>query len=267
MRVPTPRLTLTRPLCVLWRPDGRLQLGLDCEDGQVLADVPAGTDAALRAFRSPRTPLEVSRLVPLVPREDLDRVLGALLDRGLLAPEPAGHAGTATVLGTGPLAERVAELLAGEGMSVRTGTRAATDAVGLVVVCTATVEPDRVLTRDLTAAGIPHLVVRAEPERAVVGPFVVPGRTACVHCSDLVRRELDPGWPHLLAQLCRSEHLPAPRQAAWAAAMAAAQVACWRSGQVPETGGTTLELDAHTGALGARRWPRHPDCGCVLAAA
>lgn len=264
--VSTPRLTLTRPLCVLWRLTGDLQLGLDAEGAVLLPDAPPGTDAALRALRTPRTPLEVARLVPLIPRASLDRMLTTLLDAGLLTPEPPGHPAAVTVLGTGPLAAALADLLSLEGTDIRTGLRAVPDDGGLVIVCGSRVEPDRVLTRNLSATGLPHLVVRIEPERAVVGPFVVPGRTSCVTCTDLVRREVDPDWPHLLAQLCRSEHVPRPRQAAWAAAMASAQIAAWRSGETPDSAGATLELDAHTGTLGRRRWPRHPDCGCHLGA-
>lgn len=263
----SPRLSLTRPLCVLWRADGRLQLGLDADHALVLADAPPGLDAALRALRTPRTPLEVARLVPMLPRSTLDRVLDDLVASGHVAVTTPRRPRTVTVLGSGPLAFAVADLLGLEGHDVRAGVRATTDAHGVVLVCPATAEPDRVLTRDLTASGLPHLVVRVEPERAVVGPFVVPGRTPCVACTDLVRRELDADWPHLLAQLCRSEHVPGPRQVAWASAMAAAQLATWHDGGPPESSGTTLELDGHTGVFGVRRWPRHPDCGCQLAAA
>ncbi len=263
----TTRLALTRPLCVLWRTDGRLQLGLDADTALVLADAPPGIDAVLRALRIPRTPLEVARLVPMVPRAILDRVLGTLVASGHLTERVAGRPPVVSVLGDGPIAAAVVDLLERDGHDVRASVRATTDACGVVVACPATAEPDRVLTRDLTAAGLPHLVARAEPERAVVGPFVVPGRSACVACTDLVRREFDPDWPHLLAQLCRSIHVPGPLQTAWAAALASTQVAAWHASGEPEAAGATLELDAHTGALGARRWPRHPDCGCQLAAA
>lgn len=265
--MPSARLSLTRPLCVLWRATGDLQLGLDAEDAVVLPGAPPGTDAVLRALRTPRTPLEVARLVPMLPRGTLDGVLATLLACGLLAAEAPAPAATVTLLGAGPLASGLADLLSIEGLIVRTGVRASADASGVVVLCGAMAEPDRVLTRDLTGAGLPHIVVRAEPERAVVGPFVIPGRTPCVGCTDLVRRELDPDWPHLLAQLCRSEHVPAPRQSAWAAAMASAQLAAWHAGGTPEAAAATLELEAYTGAFGARRWPRHPDCACQWSAA
>src|ERR1700733_14635490 len=35
----------------------------------------------------------------------------------------------------------------------------------------------------------------------VVGPLVIPGRTACLRCLDLTRAERDPAWPLILAKL------------------------------------------------------------------
>ena len=261
----TPMFSLARPLSVLVRPDDSLQLGLDAEGGLVFPDVPPGADAAVRALRQPRTLLEVSRLVPALPRGWLDGLVETLLDAGALRRVEPAAAPAVLVLGGGPLSDQAARLLAAEGWAVRDGVSGAVGGDVPVLVCAATAEPDRVLTRDLTASGQAHLVVRAEPERAVVGPFVVPGRAACVGCTDLVRRDLDAGFPHLLAQLCRSEHTPAPRQAAWAAAVASAQLEAWRAGRTPEALGATLELDAHTGGYGVRAWPRHPDCGCAMA--
>ena len=49
----------------------------------LLPGAPAGTDAVIRALRVPRTPLEVARLVPLIPRASLDGILAALEGSGL----------------------------------------------------------------------------------------------------------------------------------------------------------------------------------------
>ena len=35
----------------------------------------------------------------------------------------------------------------------------------------------------------------------IVGPLVIPGRSACLHCLDLARAERDPAWPQVLAQI------------------------------------------------------------------
>jgi len=69
-----------------------------------------------------------------------------------------------------------------------------------LVVIAADDEPDRAAAIELVRDGIPHLVVGVRETVGVVGPFVIPGSTACLHCLDLHRTDLDPGWPALLAQ-------------------------------------------------------------------
>lgn len=263
------RFRLTRPLTVLWRDDGTLQLGLDGDGAVLIPGAPRAADAALRALRVPRTLLEVRHLVPDQVSSWLPGAIAALESAGLIAeadPEPRGRV---VVVGSGVLADAVIEMLDAEGVEAarREPGPVPDSREALVVVCAETVEPDRVLTRELAASGTPHLVVRGEPERAVVGPFVSLGSAACLACTDLLRRDLDPAWPFLLAQLCRTRHTPTRAQASWAAAMASAQVTAWLSGRRPETLGATLELEGASGLLGSRRWPLHPDCACALAAA
>ena len=53
---------------------------------------------------------------------------------------------------------------------------------------------------NLVSAGVPHLVVRPTEDEVLVGPLVLPGRTPCVHCTDLQLSEQDPSWPQFLAQ-------------------------------------------------------------------
>ncbi|MFI6994372.1 hypothetical protein [Nonomuraea wenchangensis] len=67
------------------------------------------------------------------------------------------------------------------------------DRPDLVVI--APVTPlDGVLANELTALGIPHLLASAFEGHGMVGPLVLPGRTACLHCLDLARRDRDPAW-------------------------------------------------------------------------
>lgn len=263
------RYHLAAPVSVLWRPDGALQVGLDAEGALVLPGAPPGADTAVRALRRPRTLLEVSRIVPSTPVEWIRAALDALCRGGVATATDAVPAPVpgpvAVVLGGGVLADAVSEVLVAEGLAVRVEGAVPPPGAGPVVVCPSTIEAERAGIRDLWASGRPHLVVRAEPERAVVGPFVRPG-LPCLTCSDLVRRAVDPAWPHLLAQLCRTQHTPSPTQAAWCASLASAQLRTWAAGDDPETSGTTLELDTRTGRLGLRRWPPHPDCACTLAA-
>ena len=45
-------------------------------------------------------------------------------------------------------------------------------------------EFDRTLLDDLVRDGVPHHVVRVVEGAPVVGPFVLPGETACLRCVD-----------------------------------------------------------------------------------
>lgn len=132
----------------------------------------------------------------------------------------------------------------------------------LTVIATDRAEPDRAIGDDYVRSDHPHLYVRPLHAGAVVGPFVSPGRTPCLGCLDRVRRDADPAWPGLLAQLCRIRLPVLPMLAAWAASTAAVQIACWARGGAPGTGGGTLELTANDYELRVRPWPMHPSCGC-----
>ncbi len=270
--MPEPRYRLITPLTVAWRDDGVLQVGLDAEASAVLAGAPPGAELALRALHRWQTVAEVAALVPGMDAAWLRRALPALVAHGVLRTRRVDPA-PLVVVGDGPLARAVSRVAsAHEGLRTvevpgAAGVDAAGPGAGPVLVCPRTIEPDRGLTRALVRARRPHLLVRCEPERVVVGPFVVPGRSACARCADLVRCDLDSSWPRLLAQLCRMEIVPPDGPAAWAAATAVGQVLAWVGGRLPETMGASLELDAATHALASRRWPAHPDCGCALAVA
>jgi len=44
-------------------------------------------------------------------------------------------------------------------------------------------------------ARVPHLLAEVREAVGVVGPIVLPGRSACLTCLDLTRTDLDPQWP------------------------------------------------------------------------
>jgi hypothetical protein len=99
----------------------------------------------------------------------------------------------------------------------------------------------------------------------VVGPLVVPGRTGCLHCGDLHRRDADPRWPRLAAQLTAAE--PAPSGATvtclLTALVAAVQVLAFLDGtSAPAAIDATLELAPPELLPRLRRWPPHRACGC-----
>lgn len=135
-------------------------------------------------------------------------------------------------------------------------------AVDLTVVAVEAPEADRVLTDHLLRMDQPHLLVRGHDLGVTVGPLVIPGRTSCVQCADLTRRDADPQWPTVLAQLTRVSQTPPPVLVGWAAAVAAAQALAFLTGGVAETAGSTLELSRPDYAMRLRAWGVHPGCGC-----
>jgi hypothetical protein len=51
----------------------------------------------------------------------------------------------------------------------------------------------------------------------------------------------------------------------WLAALAAVEVATWRSGRLPETCSTTLTYDRAEASTRWAAWPIHTDCDCAAA--
>jgi hypothetical protein len=118
----------------------------------------------------------------------------------------------------------------------------------------------------LQREGVPHLVATVRGATGVVGPLVVPGATSCLRCADLHRRDADPAWPQLAAQLIAGQ-VPAGGATVTClltAVTAAVQVLAYVDrAAAPITLGSTLELALPDLAPRLRRWPPHPGCGCA----
>ncbi|MHA6780549.1 TOMM precursor leader peptide-binding protein [Pseudonocardia saturnea] len=115
----------------------------------------------------------------------------------------------------------------------------------------------------LAADGTAHLPVRLRDGVGVVGPLVLPGRTACLRCLDRWRTERDPGWPGVAAQLAgRPGSADRACVAATAALGTAQALAALDDTAAPPTLDTTIELDLGAATLVHRRWERHPGCPC-----
>jgi len=128
--------------------------------------------------------------------------------------------------------------------------------------------PDPQVGGRLVADGLPHLVAAGMEAIGIVGPLVVPGRTACLRCLDLTRAELDPAWPMILAQLAGQQAEPPACGAvltASVAAQAAAQALFFvdRPGQAGPAWNGTLEQEMPSWQWRRRTWPPHPDCTCT----
>jgi hypothetical protein len=118
-------------------------------------------------------------------------------------------------------------------------------------------------------AGVPHLVAAVRGEAGIVGPLVVPGVTSCLRCGDLHRRDADPRWPHLAAQLTAADPPPsgATLTCLLTASTAALQVLAFLDGHTaPGALDATLELRPPHLLPRLRRWPPHPACDCGAAA-
>jgi hypothetical protein len=119
----------------------------------------------------------------------------------------------------------------------------------------------------LVADAVAHLTVAASEAIGVVGPLVVPGRTACLSCVDLARSDRDPAWPLILAQASGRVSRPTACAAALAAAVAAqatAQALAYLDQAAPGAVviNGTLELVLPDWQWRRRSWPPHPHCGC-----
>jgi len=111
---------------------------------------------------------------------------------------------------------------------------------------------------------VPHLAVDVRDGIAVVGPLVPPAGSPCLNCVDLHRRDRDPAWPALAAQLSTGPESIAPCAVTTllvATGYAADEVLRYLDGGTPQTIGTTIEI-AGPGRERRRSWAPHPECGC-----
>lgn len=112
---------------------------------------------------------------------------------------------------------------------------------------------------------LPHVWVCVRDLVGVVGPFVVPGTTACIRCVDAARADLDPSWPVLVESAdVRRLRAPAcdPLLAHLVAAWAVQEAATWASGLRPQTWDRVIEVPLGFGVVQSETFLLHPRCGC-----
>ena len=167
---PPARVQLAHPLLSAWREAGVLQVG--CAGRWfVLRDVPELLPGVIEALAMPHTRAELCALVPGLDPGWIDWLCQHLSSAGLLTHRSAAQRAV-LVCGRGRLAATTLSALLVAGLRPRQ-VPARTDllpADALLVVAAETAEPDRMLLNRLTRSGVDHLVVRAEPARACVGP-------------------------------------------------------------------------------------------------
>ena len=109
------------------------------------------------------------------------------------------------------------------------------------------------------------LAVEVRDDAAVLGPLVPPAGSPCLNCLDLHRREHDPAWPALAAQLSTGPEGIAPLAVTTVltvTAYAVDEVLAYLDGRKPQTIGTTIELTG-PGREARRAWSPHPGCECT----
>jgi hypothetical protein len=233
------------------RDDAHLQLGLDDPDRLVLADRPGLRDALNHLDRP--TPA------------DLSGVLGRLVAEGWIIE------GTRAATEQRPARPPVA-LCAPPALTepvhracLVAGLEPAEPAPGVTRLVVSLGEPRRTLADGLMRDDVPHVWCAALPGAVRIGPFVEPGRTACLRCVDAHLGDRDPRRARVLHQLEQNPPPPHPVDQglfALAAAWVVRDVVRALDGGVPSLRSATVTV---TDDLAVTRsdWLRHPHCGCA----
>jgi bacteriocin biosynthesis cyclodehydratase domain-containing protein len=146
-----------------------------------------------------------------------------------------------------------------------TDTRRLRDGAASFVVQAGAHAPAELLAHGLARRRLPHLLIEERDDAILVGPLVVPARTACLHCLDLHRRDRDRAWPALAAQIATAPEGPgaiAISTALIAAGIATAQVLGHIDGMDVETRNGSIEITPPM-QIRRRSWEPHPACRCV----
>ena len=167
------------------------------------------------------------------------------------------------LVGSGELADHVRTALFAAGLHEAHGCPPT------VVVLADAPHPDVPAQFDRPELDLPHLHAGVLGARAVVGPLVVPGRTSCLRCAHLHRRDADPAWPLLAVQWTHAVAglaLPDvdPLLARMAGDVAALLLRTWADyPDAPERwSDVAIEARLPDGTTRRQARPAHPLCGC-----
>ncbi|MEO3814734.1 ThiF family adenylyltransferase [Sphaerisporangium sp. B11E5] len=155
------------------------------------------------------------------------------------------------------------------GVNVWTGraaSRPADRASPPDLVVLAPVTPlDPLTAPELLQSGIPHLLVSATEGIGTVGPLVLPGRSPCLHCLELTRRDHDPAWPLVGAHLGgypAGEIACGTALSTAVAAQATGHALTHIDGFDPQVVGRSIDITPDW-QWKRRPWPIHPHCTCT----
>ena len=283
-----PARPLLRPGArVARRDDGHLQVGLDRELALVLPDTEQ-VRAILTALARGQAPSQTTLAEARVRDQLLARGLvvdGDALMRGIPGEEVRRHAVSAVHAEVGLAAPELLNRRRGVAVEVSGPAEAAGFARYLLAVSGLRTsdgpfdsallvtlgEPAREDSDDLLRAGTPHLFLACIDGFVRLGPFVVPGMTACLRCVDAHHTDADPRHPVVVRQLAggtgpiRHDGVPEPVDPpvlAAALAWAARDLVTYADGGRPETWSATVRFGP--GMRQTRsEWLRHARCGCA----
>ena len=163
-------------------------------------------------------------------------------------------------------AEAVTDALAASGFEITLTTwhdapgEAAAAPSPVVLLAEHLVHPRR--SAALMGSDIPHLPIVFTGTGAEVGPYVRPGRTACLACVAAHRRDADPAWPLVAAQLIGRPIPDIDAAIACEAGIVAARLIS--EGERRAARQTTHSLTLRAGSLHrtSRAHRPHADCRC-----
>jgi bacteriocin biosynthesis cyclodehydratase domain-containing protein len=207
---------------------------------------------ALRGTDAPATPAQILR------RRAAARVV--VTGHGRLAAPVALALAESGVGHVAPSAPQTAEAITRAAPG--TGTAPLRRRDTSFVVHVGAIGPANVIAAGYARRRLPHLTVTVRDGTVLVGPLVPPRGRPCLECLDLHRRDRDPAWPQLAAQLAAPDREPcAAATLLSAAGLAAGEVLSWLDGETPATLGAIVEIAA-PGQHRRRSWPPHPHCHC-----
>ncbi|MDU1224051.1 hypothetical protein [Varibaculum cambriense] len=113
-------------------------------------------------------------------------------------------------------------------------------------------------------SGVPHLPIIKRETEIEVGPLFIPGRTCCLHCQHLAKRDADPEWPRIAAQLACADPVMADTSLTeYATAFAVREILNYLSGLPLSLTGASWIFNLADPLPQLRQWQPHPQCGCV----
>jgi bacteriocin biosynthesis cyclodehydratase domain-containing protein len=111
---------------------------------------------------------------------------------------------------------------------------------------------------------VPHLGVSVRDGRVLIGPLVRPGLPPCFQCVELHRRDRDPVWPVIDAQLRTSKATSEPCETPIVlvgVAVVVAEALELIDGRRPRSVAATIEIVSASDQR-RRTWTGHPECDC-----